>query len=208
MALTNYSQLKTAVADWLHRSDQAAKIPDFIALAESRISRSLRTRVVVASLDIGTTGQATLPSDLGELRYIRLNESPYFGALEVVSPVVIADTLDRWQGATGVPARVAVLEGVLYAAPIPDQTYTTQLTYFQELPALSDTNTTNFVLDMAPDLYLAGALIEALLYLEWDERVPAWESKFAAALDELERARERAEFGAAPAPVRLPIVFS
>ena len=35
MALVNYSDLKTSIADWLNRSDLTATIPDFITLAES-----------------------------------------------------------------------------------------------------------------------------------------------------------------------------
>jgi hypothetical protein len=34
MAITTYSELKTAVADWLNRADLTSVIPDFIALAK------------------------------------------------------------------------------------------------------------------------------------------------------------------------------
>lgn len=153
------------------------------------------------------SGAVTLPSDLGELRYLRLNDGVYQYPIEITTPVAVADMLYDQAGAGGIPARGAVVEGVLRLAPTPDQTYTAEITYFQALTALSDSNTTNFVLDAAPDLYLAGALIEAFLFLEWDERIPAWNDKFTAALDELERQRERSEFAAAPAPVRLPVVF-
>lgn len=205
--ITDYASLKTAVADWLARGDLTAKIPDFIALAGSRIARNLRTRSVVASLTLDSTGIITLPTDLAELRYLRLNNGNYNFPVEITSPVAVADTLDRWGSAGGVPARGAVMEGKLYLAPHPDQSYTAEITYFQKLPALSDSITTNFALDAAPDLYLAGAMIEAFLFLDYDERLSAWESKFTAAIDELEQARERAEFSAAPAPVRLPVVF-
>jgi len=38
MSIATYSELQTAVADWMHRTDLTAKIPDFITLAESRIN--------------------------------------------------------------------------------------------------------------------------------------------------------------------------
>jgi len=44
MAITTYSELKTAVADWLNRSDLTSAIPNFIALAEAQMSRQIRHR--------------------------------------------------------------------------------------------------------------------------------------------------------------------
>ena len=44
MAITTYSELKTAVANSLARTDLTTQIPDFISLAEARLSRELETR--------------------------------------------------------------------------------------------------------------------------------------------------------------------
>lgn len=38
----NYENLKTSVADWLHRTDLEDVIPTFVMLAESRINRDIR----------------------------------------------------------------------------------------------------------------------------------------------------------------------
>lgn len=45
MAITTYVELKTAVANWLQRSDLTARIPEFIELAEDRIGLDPRVRV-------------------------------------------------------------------------------------------------------------------------------------------------------------------
>ncbi len=42
MAITTYSELKTALGNWLNRDDLTAVIPDFISLAETDINRKLR----------------------------------------------------------------------------------------------------------------------------------------------------------------------
>lgn len=42
MALDTYTGLKAAIASWLMRDDLTDAIPDFIMLAEARISRTLR----------------------------------------------------------------------------------------------------------------------------------------------------------------------
>ena len=44
MALANYADLTASVANWLNRTDLTAIIPDFVAMAESDISRDLRLR--------------------------------------------------------------------------------------------------------------------------------------------------------------------
>ena len=42
MAITTYSELKTAVANWLNRDDLTSNIPEFIALAEAAINDQVR----------------------------------------------------------------------------------------------------------------------------------------------------------------------
>ena len=44
MSISTYSELKTAVANFLARSDLTTQIPDFSSLAEARMSRELETR--------------------------------------------------------------------------------------------------------------------------------------------------------------------
>ncbi len=46
MDLTTYEGLKTAVADYLGRSDLEERIPYFIRLAELRMQRDVRCRVM------------------------------------------------------------------------------------------------------------------------------------------------------------------
>ena len=47
MSITNYTELKTAVANFLARSDLTDRIPEFISLAEGRLSRELESRYPV-----------------------------------------------------------------------------------------------------------------------------------------------------------------
>jgi hypothetical protein len=208
VAITTYDELKTAVANYVNRADLTARIPEFISLAEARISRQLRRTTVTEPITLtASAASISLPATAGELRYLRMNDGVYQFPLEITSPVAVADLLSAYGNVAGVPKRAAVLEGELYLAPMANDDFTAEISYFEKLVALSSGNPSNSVLADAPDLYLAGALVEAFLYLEYDERVTIWEAKFEAALDELNTARERAEFAAAPAPVRLPVVF-
>src|SRR5256885_13630372 len=49
MAITNYTELQSAAANWLNRTDlsgSANRIPEFIDLAEARLNRDLRLRMM------------------------------------------------------------------------------------------------------------------------------------------------------------------
>jgi len=78
MAINSYSSLQTAVANWLDRSDLTARIPEFISLAEARINRALRVRIMesvkMISL-VGGTKRYPLPSDYLQLRTIKYTKT-------------------------------------------------------------------------------------------------------------------------------------
>ena len=166
MSISTYSELKTAVANFLARTDLDDQIPNFIQLAEARLSRELETRDqekrATATLTSGVEFIA-LPTDMREIREIKLNTNPNV-VLEYKSPTAL-DT--AYTGATGRPVAYSIVGAELKIRPIPDDSYTAEIIYIGSLSALSDTNTTNVMLTRHPDAYLSGALVEAytcLLY--------------------------------------------
>jgi len=56
MAISTYSELQTAVANWLDRDDLTDRIPEFIALAEARFNRVLRLRSMESKQTASTIG--------------------------------------------------------------------------------------------------------------------------------------------------------
>ena len=56
---------------------------------------------------------------------------------------------------------------------------TARLRYRKLIPALSDTNTTNWVLARYPDLYLYGTAVHSAPYLQFDERLSMWAAIYA-----------------------------
>ena len=77
MALSTYTELKAAIADYLDRSDLTSQIVDFITLAEAEFNRTLfvaqREEVSSASASSGTI---TLPSDFWAMRAIYIDSDP------------------------------------------------------------------------------------------------------------------------------------
>ena len=70
--------------------------------------------------------------------------------------------------------------------PNPDAVYTTSMLYYKTFDALSDSNTTNWVISNAPDVYLYGSLLEAEPFLMNDERVQLWAIGFKQAIDDIQ----------------------
>ena len=68
--------------------------------------------------------------------------------------------------------------------------------YIQKITALSDANTSNWVLSNAPDAYLYGALIHSAPFLRDDERIGVWAALYQSAIDGLNRASGEARHGA------------
>jgi hypothetical protein len=69
----NYTELQTNITDWLNRSDLSAITPTFIALAEARLNRQLRTTNQYQRADVSTPDQyLTMPGDFLEMKTLRV----------------------------------------------------------------------------------------------------------------------------------------
>src|SRR5688500_1318788 len=67
MAISTYTELQTAVANWLDRTDIAARVPEFIALAEAQMNRRLRVRQMVTRAEAALGSEfVEAPSDMLE----------------------------------------------------------------------------------------------------------------------------------------------
>ena len=174
MAISTYSELKTAVANWLDRSDLTDIIPDFIVLAETRHKRDFKIRRMetrVTANTIADTEYYTLPDDYIAMRNIKLNSDPKT-ALEYLTPEI----MDRLQAgsSTGKPKAYSIKGNNIQLRPLPDGIYEIEISYYKTFAALSDSNTTNDMLTHHPDAYLYATLLEAEPYLQNDKRVALW----------------------------------
>jgi len=198
MALDTYSELKTTIADYLNRDDLTSIIPSFITLAEAKFNRKLRVRQMVkratATLD---TQYFAFPADFLQAKEFQLN----------TNPITILQFVTQNQGdygsasqyiATGKPQFYTIIGTQIEVIPTPDTSYTGELTYYGKIPVLSDSNTSNWLLAYAPDLYLYGALLEATPYLKDDERLAVWSSLYADSIGDIDVADQRASVASTP----------
>jgi len=198
MALDTYAELKSTVADYLNRSDLTSVIPGFIALAETKFNRKLRLRQMIkrAEGQIETSFFA-YPSDWLQAKEFQLNTDPIV-RLKFVTEAYGDELKATSFMAAGQPLYYTITGSQLEFIPAPDTTYSAELTYYAKIPALSDSNTSNWLLLYAPDLYLYGALLEATPYLKDDERVAIWGQLYANSLGDIEVADQRASVSSTP----------
>ena len=161
MTLSTYAELQADLASELFdRADSTDEIKRFIKLAETQLNRELRTYDMVkratATIDARYTA---LPSDHRES--ISLHLSGKHKALEVMSPQAMAEYRAYNEDVAGEPRFVCYVGEDFEVFPTPDESYTGELRYYAEIPALADDNTTNWLLTKHPDVYFYGALMAA-----------------------------------------------
>lgn len=157
ITIINYSTLKTAIAEWLDRDDLTTRIPDFIGMFEAKINRRLRIRQQVTSATLTmTAGATTLPTDYLEWKRVTWQGDPK-RELDYVTPQYLSGTNPSSLSDT---PRYFTIEGTaLKVAPIDNTSLV--MAYAQKLPALSDSATTNWMINEHPDGYLFGSLVMA-----------------------------------------------
>lgn len=176
MSITTYSELQQTIADWLNRADLDQQIPDFIKLAESTLNDVIRSSHMVTS-STGVTvsgGRVTMPSDALELVYVQVG-STEDEPLEQVTPSQLLMLRRARTRAAGNPRFFAVVGRELLVTPTP-ASGTVDIDYYQKIPALSDSNTTNWLLDEAPHVYLYTSLLHATPFLMDDARYAVFEN--------------------------------
>ena len=194
MSITTYSELKTAVANWLNRDDLTSVIPDFIALTEADMDRKIRhwrmEERSTADIDARYT---QLPS--GFMEAVRFHLDVDERPIDLVTPVYMQTKRQGNADTTGRPQVYSVIAGQIEVWPTPDAAYTGELYYYARTAGLSDSNTSNWILDYFPDAYLYGALVHSAPYLVDDQRTQVWASLYQNAIDGINANNEKAKFG-------------
>ena len=174
MAISNYTELQTAVANWLDRDDLTARIPEFIALAEARFNRVLRLRSMETKQTESTAADQrnyALPTNYIQMRNFQLNTNP-LTTLSYVTPEIY----DRlWGGSSGgTPKFYTILADEISLGPIPGSVITMEMLFYKKFDNLSGSVATNWLITNAPDIYLYGTMLEAEPFIMNDERVQLW----------------------------------
>jgi hypothetical protein len=183
MALTNYTTFVATVESYLARTDLTSVIPDFVQMAQLRMSRDLRTeRMLKVATTSPTDNKVAFPSDFLELREMHFQGNPPI-LLEFQSP----DLFFR-NGQTTLSGRshyFTMLGTEFQFAPSQDSSYTIQILYYAQPTFISSTTSSNLFLAYYPDALLYATLAEAEPYLMNDPRVTTWSALYDRAISNI-----------------------
>lgn len=203
MAITTYAELQSAVADFLNRDDLTSVIPTFIDLAEAQMQRTIRHHKMMqrAEAEIDTR-YFVLPSDwLQTARFHLKGDRTY--RLELTSMDDMLQLRQANADITGRPSHFAHIGEQIEVYPSPNGTYDVELLYYKKIPALSASNTTNWLLTDHPDVYLYGALLQAAPYLDDDQRIQVWSTFYGNAVQAITQESQKARYSGAGMRMRI-----
>jgi hypothetical protein len=181
MSIGTYAQLQAAIGSWTHRADLSSQYANFISLTEARLTRVLQAREPEVEEELtATVGSRYIALPSGFKRPIALwltTETPRL-PMTLRRPEQI-----EFAGETGSPLAWAIDGANIALDVLAASAYTFDFRY-QQAFALSDENTTNYVLTEYPDVYLWGSLVEAARYTKNQKDLATFEASFQKALKE------------------------
>ncbi|MEH6435777.1 phage adaptor protein [Massilia sp. DD77] len=196
MPFANYTELRAAVVGWLHRSDLAGQIPDFIDLAERRFNRIAQVRLMENEVPLTLTAGSrsiALPDGFTAPLAVWLADVQPRDVLSAVVPEQLPVSSQA-----GRPRYWAVDGGNLAFDCPADAAYPVTLRYRGGFK-LNDAAPTNTLLTKYPDLYLYGTLLESAPRIRDADSLALWQVMYDRAVKEINQAESRSR---AVAPLR------
>jgi len=163
MTISTYSELVTAIGNWyMNRTDVSGsdRADEIIDLSEAYFNATLRCREMEAVTDLTPTSNVcTLPSDY--LEYKRVVE---LASIRRPLEYITEDAADYVypDRTTGLACHFMIVGSDLTALPLSSNNI--ELTYYQKIPALSSSNTTNWLLTRYPNIYLHACRMHAAMF--------------------------------------------
>lgn len=210
--ISTYSDLQGKVLSWMARNDTTtqAELPTFVQLAETRIKATIqmldgdRTQLI--------TGDGGYDYDLPSLFYkARALRGTSSGGdvypLTYVTPTQWAYELSAYEKAQ-TPAYIYTIRGNLDAGRkisfgpalgVGSQFY---LDYTARLAPLNANNTTNWLLQNFPNVYMTATMIEAMDFERNYQGAAHWTNKFVAVASEVRDFLENEKWGGGPLTIR------
>ena len=199
MAITTNTELETAVANWLHRSDLTSRIPEFVTLGETRLFRELRVKDMEATFSTAiTSGTITLPTSYVDLKYAYVNTDPVQWLERKPARWIYEHYPTR--AAEGTPKFIAREGDTFIFGPYPDSSDTVKGIYYKNIGPVSTSAHALFTNN--PDLYLFAALLEAVPFLEDDKRVSLWAAKYNDSLVRCQAKSDREDYSGSTLAMR------
>jgi hypothetical protein len=185
MSIASFSDLKTQIASWVNRTDLTdAQLALFIGAAESDIRNDVRVRDSEQSATGSvSSGTFAAPSDFLYARVVTVDDH----VLNYLAPSYYLEKVDE-EYTEG----YYTIEGDTFKV-LGGSTYV--LKYVAQIAALSSTNTSNWILANAPNVYLWAACKYASVFLRDPEGATGFNAMYRDAVLQLNKTETRALTG-------------
>jgi hypothetical protein len=196
MALDTYANLSTAIGSWEERTFTTAETDEFILLTEALANRRLAAdfrRRASATVNTDASGVGTIPTGFVGLSSITRDVLGSVPLKQVSHAAFIERNPYEISDDAQVFALLSSTEFVV--APVTDDDFLVK--YSKLVPALTSSNTTNWLLTLAPDFYLFGCQAGAAAKMKAYQEAAMLEGKAVSILDEIVSQGNVAEYGSA-----------
>lgn len=193
MALDTYANLSTAIGSWEERTFTTAETDEFILLAEANANLKLASdfrRRASATINTDASGVGTLPTSfIGMVSLTRdvLGSVP----LKQVSHAALIER-NPYEYSDDAQVFALTSSTSLIVSPVTDDNFLA--VYSTVVPALTSTNTTNWLLALAPHYYLFACQAAAAAKFKSYAEASALDGKANMILDQVISQGNVAEF--------------
>lgn len=194
MPFDTYANISTALGSWEERTFTTAETDELLLLAEAKANRRLArdwNRQATSTITTDNSGYATLPT--GFLGMVSLKQD-LLGTLPMTQ--VSWDAIDSLNPDAEADRAVyyAISGTQLRVAPVCEDDFVA--TFDKKIAALSASNTTNWLLALAPDYYLFGGQAAAAAKWKSYQEAAMLQAQADGILDELVSQSNVAQYGA------------
>ena len=186
-----YSEIQTNFASILNRRDLTPSQTNlFLQFSIQRIQRVLRIPAMENQLTLVTDGtpNLTIPGDLLEVVALYTDDTTNQDKLSKLD----LQTVVRKSNVMGIPYCYCRIGPQWLIGHCPPSGTNIHLSYYQDASSLSAPTDHNWLTDVAPDLFIYGALVRAADFF-LDERKDMFETAFTQSLSDLQDQADRDE---------------
>lgn len=203
-----YKKLVEVLQVFLNRYDEDTlnAIPFFINAAEKTILRNLRmpalekmVSFVIQDMGDADHGFIQLPRDYLEMKFVWV-EGKKASTLQRVTFDQLIDQDNKFEryGYDDVGRPVwAINANRMYVRGI-DYDETIYMTYYADVPEVSQEQDSNILLDLVPDAFLYFAVAEGFRFLMEEPKADYWETQATKRLEQVKKQVYEAEFSGSP----------
>lgn len=192
--------LTDAIAEYMNRDDLTSQIPSYINFAQVKLNLELRLPQMLTSVSSSTSSTTiNMPADCLAIYNLVLTDSNgnQLGrnTLQFVSEddaTILRNTGigNGWEQYYTLFGNTIELINISSTTPI-----YYKLRYYQQIPTLTTGSPTNWLITIAPHLYLYSSLLEASVYLvEQQANISTWVQGRQMAIDALNIAGDQLRF--------------